>query len=187
MTCRDALPLLEDLADQELSPQQTAAVRGHLETCESCRIEFERTVQLKRLLRESAVPEPEPGYWTEVDAIIRARTVDSVPLLREEAELAEKQNQSRRLLVRSVAVFAASAVLLVSTLLITKQRSEQPDAMMSPTATLMTADLKMRVDSQTARVLNRNEQMRIAGGSMVVGAPSMVGRYSLLAGAPGSF
>ena len=180
MTCRDTLSLLDDFIDNDLSADSAAQVQSHLDECLSCRAEYGRSLQLKAWLKRDAVPEPPAEYWTEVSAIIQARTVDSVPLIRERA--AEERTPGRRALYRSVAVFAASAVLLATTLLITYNRDERSASGTGPSSVYVTSRLSDRMNSPVNDYISRQDQTRISGGTLVVGAPSMVGRYSSLAG-----
>ncbi len=180
MTCRDTLSLLDDFIDNDLSPEQAAGVQSHLDQCEVCRVEYGRSVRVKSLLGESPVPQPPEEYWTEVASIIQARTVDSVPLIRE--RVAEEKATSGRTFVRSAVVFAASAVLLISTLLISHQRGEQAQAPDLQAPVYMSVHLTEQMNRPLSDYLTKKDQARIAGGTLIVGAPSMVSRYSSLAG-----
>jgi hypothetical protein len=180
MTCRDILSLLDDFIDHDLGAEVAARVQTHLDECPSCRAEYGRSLQLKALLQRDAIPEPPAEYWTEVSAIIQARTVDSVPLIRERA--AEERVTSRRGVYRSVAVFAASAVLLATTLLVSYNRHERSAKNSEPAAVYVTSRLSDRINHPLSEYITRQDQTRISGGTLVVGAPSMVGRYSSLAG-----
>ncbi|PWB70223.1 hypothetical protein C3F09_09415 [candidate division GN15 bacterium] len=180
MTCRDTLSLLDDFIDDELSPQQAAQVRDHLAACEECRAEYGAMARVKSLLGQSSVPEPPEEYWSEVSAIIQARTVDSVPLIRE--RVAEEKSGSAQMLMRSAVVFAASAVLLVTTLLISHKRGDQSQSANRQAPVYMSSHLTEQMNHPLSDYLSKQDQDRIAGGTLVIGAPSMVGRYSSLAG-----
>lgn len=180
MTCRDTLSLLDDFIDDALNPEQSAAVQGHLDRCDACRAEYGRGVRIKSLMGKTPAAEPPEEYWTEVAAIIQARTVDSVPLIRERA--AEDRGKGGRTLIRSAVVFAASAVLLVSTLLLSHKRGErtQPADWQAPV--YVSVRLAEHMNRPLSDCLTKQDQARIAGGTLIVGAPSMVSRYSSLAG-----
>ena len=180
MTCRDILSLLDDFMDNDLSAEQAAQVQSHLDECPGCRAEYNRTLQLKSLLQRDSFPEPPEEYWTEVSAIIQARTVDSVPLIRERA--VEERTSTHRGLYRSVAVFAASAVLLATTLLVSYNRHDRSALHKEPSTVYVTDRLSGQMNHPASDYLTPQDQTRISGGTLVVGAPSMVGRYSSLAG-----
>ena len=181
MTCRDILSLLDDFIDNDLSPEQSAQVHVHLKGCDACRTEYGRAARINSLLRDDSVPEPPGEYWTEVTSIIQARTVDSVPLIRE--RIAEEKSTGRRVLIRSLAVFAASAVLLATTLLVSHNQPERA-VTFDQTPVYVTAHIADQMNRPSNDYLSRQDQARIAGGTLVVGAPSMVSRYSSLAGMP---
>jgi len=180
MTCRDALSLLDDFIDNDLSPEQSSEVRGHLDQCDVCRAEYGRSIRFKSLLGQSPVPEPSEEYWSEVTAIIQARTVDSVPLIRERAT--DDRGNGRRTLVRSAVVFAASAVLLISTLLVSHKRGERVQTPDWQGQVYVSVHLAEKMNRPLSDYLTKQDQARIAGGTLIVGTPSMVGRYSSLAG-----
>ncbi len=185
MTCRDTLSLLDNYIDDDLSPEQAAQVRDHLAQCEDCRIEYRASLRLKSLLGHSDVPEPPEEYWSEVSAIIQARTVDSVPLIRE--RVAEEKAYSGRTLMRSAVVFAASAVLLATTLLVSHKRGDQAHQSDFQTPVYMSARLSDHMNHRLDDYLSKRDQDRISGGTLIIGAPSMVSRYSSLAGIPLSY
>jgi anti-sigma factor (TIGR02949 family) len=62
LTCREVFERLNDYLDRELSPDETAAVRSHLETCAVCASEYEfegRILdELRAKLRRIDVPQP---------------------------------------------------------------------------------------------------------------------------------
>jgi len=180
MTCRDTLSLLDDFIDDALNPEQWAEVQGHLDQCDACRAEYGCGVRVKSLLGRMPVTEPPEEYWTEVAAIIQARTVDSVPLIRE--TVVEDKGNGGRTLIRSAVVFAASAVLLVSTLLISHKHGERTQLSDWQGPVYVSVRLAEHMNRPLSNYLSRQDQARIAGGTLVLGAPSMVGRYSSLAG-----
>jgi mycothiol system anti-sigma-R factor len=77
LTCEQTFERLEDYLDRELSAEETAAVRAHLETCAVCAEEyaFEARVldQVRSKLRRIEVPAP---LLESVLAILRGRASD---------------------------------------------------------------------------------------------------------------
>jgi anti-sigma factor RsiW len=76
MRCEEIQKRLVEFMEEELEAGEQAAVREHLETCETCANElaaFERTMLL---LEDDGYVEPEPFYWTRFEAGLRAKLRD---------------------------------------------------------------------------------------------------------------
>ncbi|HEY3248095.1 MAG TPA: zf-HC2 domain-containing protein [bacterium] len=75
MTHARAERMLSALLDNELTADDSAAVRAHLAQCEECRATLQQLTAVKQLL--SALPEHEPpaGYWE----VLRAAAVATAP------------------------------------------------------------------------------------------------------------
>ena len=76
MRCDEVQKRLAEFMEEELGAGEQAAVREHLEVCDTCAGElaaFERTMLL---LEDDGYVEPEPFYWTRFEAGLRARLRD---------------------------------------------------------------------------------------------------------------
>ncbi|MFQ5452583.1 MAG: anti-sigma factor family protein, partial [Candidatus Zixiibacteriota bacterium] len=76
MTCLNTIQLLEDYADNELSPEKTIEIKKHLDECLSCQNEYSIIRNLKELVQQKPVYNPGEEYWSETSNIILARTVE---------------------------------------------------------------------------------------------------------------
>jgi anti-sigma factor (TIGR02949 family) len=72
-TCRQAFERLNDYLDRELSADETASVRAHLETCAVCASEFEFEARILDELRAKLRRIDAPGpVFDKVQALLRA-------------------------------------------------------------------------------------------------------------------
>lgn len=62
MNCRRACSLISAYLDAELSGDEMASVREHIEVCQSCQSETEAIVQIKSLVSRSSDPCPSPDF-----------------------------------------------------------------------------------------------------------------------------
>lgn len=184
MTCHQALSLLDDYIDNELSPAVTAEVAQHLEQCAACRQEYESGKHLTQVLKqtqdESRLPDPGEDYWSEVSSLILARTVESsAPSADEESPVRLRSRaETRQSLMRSAMLFAASLVLLLGALLVGSQRGHfGPSAQRQQTHLIMTASLSDAMASDHEAIVTKEEETALLRGMLALGAPGPVGRY----------
>lgn len=101
--CDQMLSLIDDLIDGVLDESDATAARSHLETCPSCRAEFDGALQLQAATKSlPRLREPERDLWPGITAQIEDRRVVRVDF--------EKPPASRS---RYVWIAAAAAVILV--------------------------------------------------------------------------
>ena len=76
MNCPIDEIMLIDYLDGELDPETARRVEQHLESCPTCRAEYESLLKVKEVLtgaKESAVDEPGEPFWKEnLEAVARA-------------------------------------------------------------------------------------------------------------------
>ncbi len=75
LRCADAQKQSSSYLDSELSPERSAAVRGHLRTCSSCRQSFERERELIDAACELPPLDPPDSIWEAVQARIAEEEV----------------------------------------------------------------------------------------------------------------
>lgn len=172
MTCLYFRSLVDDLVDHELPPALEATVREHLGVCPACREEYERSARLKAALSELVCPEPEPGYWQESTALIRARTIDSTGIIDVTTEI-ERRSQVHKSFYRSLAAVAASLILFFGSLMI-----DSPWGTSAPVKTSMLAGDKALSASAT-------EVREMGGGYILEDEQALIARSVLLVGTPG--
>lgn len=61
MDCKETMARLQTLLDRELSDEEVAEVRWHLEACPPCQNHFQFEERLKMLVRQKACPETAPS------------------------------------------------------------------------------------------------------------------------------
>ena len=76
MNCPIDEIMLIDYLEGELDPETARRVEQHLESCPTCRTEYESLLKVKKVLagaKESAVDEPGESFWKEnLEAVARA-------------------------------------------------------------------------------------------------------------------
>lgn len=182
MTCHQALSLLEDSVDNELSPSQAADLEEHLKACDSCRQEYQASLQLKQSLKQlqqdARVPDPGEDYWSEVTSLVLAKTVDSTT--REPARVVDIRSNAddRRSLVRSLMLFAASLIIMLSAIYLGMQRNQMSaSADFGTSPILMTATLSDVMASDNRAIVTREEENQMVRGMLALSTPGPVGRY----------
>jgi hypothetical protein len=76
MRCEDIQKRLVEFMEEELEAGEQAAVREHLDVCDTCASEFAAFERTMLLLEDDGYVEPEPFYWTRFEAGLRARLRD---------------------------------------------------------------------------------------------------------------
>jgi len=186
MTCWYFRSLVDDLVDHELPLSLENAVREHLAVCSDCRKEYDQSVRLKAVLSEFSVPEPEPGYWQESAALIRALTIEAPALVSVPAEIGQRSRE-RRSFYRSLAAVAASLTLFFGSLMIDSPWGNTA----LETAAIQSPEYPAATSTATARVMGggyilEDEQALIARSVLLVGTPGMAFTRTGMLGAMGT-
>jgi anti-sigma factor RsiW len=178
MTCRLIVTLIEDYTDGELAPTKAEQVRRHLQDCSQCRREYEATLQLKKLLKQAPASEPGADYWSEISALIRARTIESPADRPTGVSSAVKTSPGRQVWIRSLVTVAASLALLLAALLVGTSQPERIATLnRSKTPILATAAVSELLGADSIPLVTRAEQVRLAKGTLLMGNPSFLGRF----------
>lgn len=179
MTCQDALLHLDRLIDDELTTDQAAPVHQHFQECKVCREEYELARKVLRTMGSITAPIPGQDYWSEVQGLVLARTVEGETSEVEEPAYREQKGLQRRALACSVLSVAASIAILFSALLIGSQQQQQA-TVLGPDAApvLATADLRDLLASDKTALFTKEHQVRLAQGMLLVGLPGSLGRFA---------
>ncbi|UCE25283.1 MAG: zf-HC2 domain-containing protein [Candidatus Zixiibacteriota bacterium] len=178
MTCHDALTLLEDYVDQELSAGTEAQLKKHFAECAGCRREFDSALLLKELLGQHKPRDPGEDYWSETTALIRARTTESLRQSTRVTDITASRSLERGAFTRSLVSVAASLVVLFSAILLGtghEQRLARINATEPPV--YIAAALEEVVDSDNTVIVTRDENERLTHGMLLLGAPGSIGRF----------
>ncbi|MBU8932424.1 MAG: zf-HC2 domain-containing protein [candidate division Zixibacteria bacterium] len=179
MTCRDILSQLDRLIDDELSPDQAATMHRHFNECTACREEYELAQRMVMALETMTTPVPNSDYWSEVNGLVLARTVDGEIAADSKYPFANQKGLQRKALVRSILSVAASMVILFSALLIGSQHQTQMSTVNTATSpVLATADVRELLASDNTAIFSREHQIRLAQGMLLVGLPGSLGRFA---------
>ncbi len=177
MTCRHAKSLLEDYIDGDLELDQSAEVDSHLNICEECRGEYHQALQLKEFLENQPTFDPGEDYWRETTELILARTEASP------SERVAPENRSpigdtgRATLARAAVSFAVSLGVLVSAVVIgSMQPAQIADSTDIDNPFVMTASVRDAVGTSGNELLTAAESSRLARGTLLLGAPGMLGK-----------
>lgn len=173
MTCTQVRSLLDDYVDRELSSQKSEQVAQHLELCPDCRSEHDQMVQLRRMLSDHTGPEPDEQYWTEVQDLILARTVERIQVVNVGTEISRKQRE-RVSFYRSLMAVAASLAIFFTALWLT------PDNLGTPGSPWLAGAVDAPGLTNTSEtdfhdMISDNEREMIAGSIMLVGSPGLLG------------
>ncbi len=180
MTCQRALSLIDEYIDEDLSPTEVEQVKRHLEGCSRCRQEFFTAQRLRHLLKQMPEHDPGRGYWSETARLIRARTIDVPPNDRPAFGVAVDAVGARRnALLRAAVSVAASLFVLVSAILIgTSQNQQLSRTEIAKAPILATAPVSRLLGSGNSPVVTPAEQVRLAKGMLLMGAPGFLGRFA---------
>ncbi|MFH1688515.1 MAG: zf-HC2 domain-containing protein [bacterium] len=182
MTCHSALALLDDLVDNDLDQALAGKLRDHLDTCPSCQSEYQATIRLKELLRQSKSQGPDRNYWNETTPLIMARTVEAAEVDFEETTREQTIAAQRNALVRSLVSLAASVVILISAVLIGQNHLPQnyADRMGSESSRLYVVSAAADQLSYGAAFFAADQRSRLARGMLLMGPPGLFGRFAML-------
>ncbi len=178
MTCHDALTLLEDYVDRELSADVEAQLKEHYDSCAGCREDLDSALLLKELLGQHKPPDPGEDYWSETTALIRARTTESFRQRTTVTDITANRSLERSAFMRSLVSVAASLVVLFSAILLgtgQEQRLARIDVAKPPV--YIAAALEEVVGPDNTVIVTRDENDRLAHGMLLLGAPGSIGRF----------
>ncbi len=178
MTCREALLLLDDYVDRDLSPAQMEAVAKHLAECPSCREEVETISKVKELLGQKSVYSPGEDYWSETSSLILARTVESSL---ERIPVEPNRTTQKQAFIRSLVSVFASLVILFTALLIGSNKGPGFVRLTAPEAPIYSvAPIQDMVGSDNTVIVTRAERLNQAKGMLLMGSPGFLGRFALM-------
>jgi len=178
MTCHEALALLEDYVDGELSGSREAQVSRHLDGCPSCREEVESTIILKAVLRQSKPPDPGEEYWSETTRLIKARTTESRFPETEIISVNGRRSMERSAFARSLVSVAASLIVLFSALLLGSGKHERIARLTaSEPPVYVAAPIEQVTATDNEIIVTQDENDRLARGMLLLGAPGSLGRF----------
>ena len=173
MTCSHMQSLLEDYLDGELSEATSLTVAAHLESCGSCRAELEASRRLGRTLRGYTAPEPPADYWSEVQGLIMARTVDHVPGIVTDADRRRREKNS---LYQSLLAVAASLIVFFAALLAGAGGPSSSDQLARTDGSPLTkASLVAMACADPDSEACIQEQERLAQGLLLMGRTGLLG------------
>lgn len=183
MTCLYARSHLDDFLDDDIAAADALRVKEHLEACPDCRAELEEGRLLRTLLSQQPPVDPGPRYWSEVTPLIMARTVESDAPAPERVSVDEIVRYRGTRLVRSVVTLAASLVLLyVALTLGSGHRAAMAKQTASPRPVFLAASLTGLTGPDNFAIVTPQEQADMARITAVMGAPGILGRFTVLPG-----
>ncbi|MBD3258430.1 hypothetical protein GF377_08350 [candidate division GN15 bacterium] len=191
MTCRHAQSLIEDLVDNELSEAKAAELRALLAEDPDCLREYQLSGRLKHLLAQGATsgtPDPGDEYFDELQRLIMARTVESAPFARQAVAPADRSRAERASVrgsfIRSIITVAASLCVFVTAVFLgstdpSRTAEREQTAAGSPSPSIVHV-----VNADAALDLTSGDRDRIVAGTMLLGPPGLMGRFTDIAGRP---
>jgi anti-sigma factor RsiW len=73
MTCTEFLALLDDLIDDEVTPETRAQLQGHLHGCEHCEVTLNTTRKTIEIYRSNEIYDLPPGLRERLHKAIMER------------------------------------------------------------------------------------------------------------------
>jgi anti-sigma factor RsiW len=73
MTCTEFLALLDDLIDDEVTPETRAELQTHLHGCDHCEVTLSTTRKTIQIYRSNEIYDLPPGLRERLHAAIMAR------------------------------------------------------------------------------------------------------------------
>ncbi len=179
MNCRQALPLLESLVDNELPEAETARLKSHINDCNHCRQGYQETIHLREILSRNRVMDPGPQYWTETTSLILARTTE----LADKAQVHHLPQKTRHYgqvtIIRSIMSVVASITILCIALLIGSSLKKQNVVHYVKNAPLLaTTDLRDLLQVKDHPIYTAQDQINLARGALLLGMPGSLGRFA---------
>ena len=180
MTCLQYKPLLDDFADNELSPRQVSELETHLEHCPSCRSELSEIRRLKELLYMQRPPTPDKQYWEENESLIFARTIESDNWMNE-SEKSKSKDQVRSEFFRAILSAAAALTLLAISIFIgSSQTTNFTENNPADSPIFVLAPIEDMAESDKSIILTKAEQLNHIKGMLLLGPPGTLGRLSVM-------
>lgn len=174
MTHRHPTKLLEAYVDGELSATDTATVQDAMTTCPDCKRAVDELRNLRQILTEGEIPDPDEDYWQEVEALIHAKTIDRTPA----TPVQQLSPDTRRSLTRAVASFAVAASLFATALILGQYSKESPQFTdtVETSPVFVVAPLQDVLQSLPDAVITEDEQFEWARAIVRLGIPGSPGR-----------
>ena len=179
MTCTQALSLLDEFVDGELTPALTDEVRTHLDGCTKCRGEYEDTKQLKEFLKQKKVHDPGRDYWQENLQLILARTVETSPSVECHQTHHDNRGVRRNAFVRALVSLEASLAILTTAIVIGHNQGQMASAATVRQPNILTSSLQQRLQPSNRFVTN-DEWDRLTRGMILLGSPGFPGRFAAM-------
>lgn len=181
MTCQETLSCLDQLVDDELTNEQKTQLMEHIESCASCKREFEELKQIKKLLSKAKAFNPGEEYWSEVTGLIIAKTTDVESVESGHRPHNEQISIKRNALMRSIISTAAALAILFTALLLGSQQKQVSFARTeSGRPVFATADVRDLLSSDNIPLYSIKDQRHLAQGMLLVGIPGLLGRFAVL-------
>jgi len=180
MTRRHDLSLIDDLVDNELSPERTAEVRQLIESSSEWRERYQETTKLINALRQNKISERPETHWVDSANRIIARTV-ARDGYSDRFVTVEEYRSGVSTVIRSMLSLAASIAILMASIYLGSQPQRFSDQSPNSRVILVAAPLAGSIeftDAAFARVADRD---RLTRASMMLGSPGLLGRMLELA------
>jgi len=175
MTRRHDLSLVDDLVDNELSPERAAEVQKLIESSPEWRERYQETTRLVNALRQKKITDPEETRWVESANRVLDRTAAHHGY--DDRFITKKEYQAGvGSLMRSMLSLAASIVILAATVYLGAQTDRIAEKAPNSHPILVAAPMAEPVHSYPTVFSGHDSQARLARAVMLLGSPGMLGR-----------
>lgn len=175
MTCGQVGALLSDYLDNEVTAEQAAQIKAHLDECAECRAEHSDLLAVRNALGSGSVSLPEEDYWRQTEELILEKSARAEARIRPVPRSAERHS-----FTRAVMSLAASLVILVSAMLVGSDLQSQlalQQADDSPA--LVTLSLQESVGTRYRTFHAMDEQYKLTRSLILIAPPGSLGRFVL--------
>jgi len=176
MTCHQIQSLIDDYIDGELSDATKIAVESHAGQCPDCARELHLASGLKESLIRMSVSDPGPQYFEETRNIILARTVEATSEQASDSSISARSEHERSSFIRSLISVAASIGIFLTALSIGSHKEALSGA--TTNQSTQTVSLVSMVSSPLEIPISIQEREKILGGTLMIGAPGLIGRFA---------
>jgi anti-sigma factor RsiW len=175
MTRRHDLSLVDDLIDNELSPELAAEVQKLIEASPEWRERYQETTRLVTALRQKKIADPGEIHWVEsanrvIDRTAARHGYDDRFITKQEYRAGVGS------LVRSMLSLAASIAILAATIYLGARTTHASRPAPNSHPILVAAPMADPVHSYPSAFTDRETQIRLARAVMLLGNPGILGR-----------
>ena len=178
MTCLQYKALIDDFADGELVSELFQEFKEHINSCESCKKEYELTRHLKELLQNTSSSMPGDLYFAENADLIIARTIEKDSW--ENSTDSKSPEKIHSEFSRALLSAAAALVIFAISIIIGTSDSNFAQNNPSESPVFVTIPVETMISTANSPIFTKAEQLNQIQGMLLISPPGMLGRLSVI-------